>query len=188
MCRGSISKIASMIPGLPQGMMDGNEEETGAKLKRMIYITDAMRADELDSDGLIFVSSLRNRVLRSSSTGLLRQSRQPDRSQQARKKSRQGEWNKCAGGGGVARSSENDGGHGQASRRAKRMVSSHLQLSLATAHAQDVCHAEDAVRNGRQAIRPERPAVPGSDRSDAREYPHAGGHPVLTGRKRCRQR
>ena len=45
-----------MIPGLPQGMMDGNEEETGAKLKRMIYITDAMRADELDSDGLIFVS------------------------------------------------------------------------------------------------------------------------------------
>lgn len=46
-----------MIPGLPQGMMDGNEEETGAKLKRMIYITDAMRADELDSDGLIFVSA-----------------------------------------------------------------------------------------------------------------------------------
>lgn len=53
--RGSISKIASMIPGMPQGMMDGNEEETSAKLKRMIFITDAMRADELDSDGLIFV-------------------------------------------------------------------------------------------------------------------------------------
>ena len=45
-----------MIPGMPQGMMDGNEEETSSKLKRMIYITDAMRADELDSDGLIFVS------------------------------------------------------------------------------------------------------------------------------------
>lgn len=54
--RGSISKIASMIPGLPAGMMDGNEEDTSSKLKRMIFITDAMRADELDSDGLIFVS------------------------------------------------------------------------------------------------------------------------------------
>jgi hypothetical protein len=46
-----------MIPGMPAGMMDGNEEDTSAKLKRMIFITDAMRADELDSDGLIFVSS-----------------------------------------------------------------------------------------------------------------------------------
>jgi signal recognition particle subunit SRP54 len=45
-----------MIPGMPAGMMDGNEEDTSAKLKRMIFITDAMRADELDSDGLIFVS------------------------------------------------------------------------------------------------------------------------------------
>lgn len=47
-----------MIPGMPQGMMDGNEEDTAAKLKRMIYITDAMRQDELDSDGTIFVSYL----------------------------------------------------------------------------------------------------------------------------------
>jgi signal recognition particle subunit SRP54 len=44
-----------MIPGMPAGMMDGNEEDTSSKLKRMIFITDAMRADELDSDGLIFV-------------------------------------------------------------------------------------------------------------------------------------
>ncbi|WRT68388.1 signal recognition particle protein SRP54 [Kwoniella shivajii] len=56
MSMGSLSKIASMIPGMPAGMMDGGEEEAGAKLKRMIYITDAMRTDELDSDGLIFVS------------------------------------------------------------------------------------------------------------------------------------
>ncbi|OXB36766.1 signal recognition particle protein SRP54 [Cryptococcus neoformans] len=53
---GSISKIASMIPGLPAGIMDGNEEEASAKLKRLIFITDAMRADELDSDGSIFMS------------------------------------------------------------------------------------------------------------------------------------
>ena len=58
--RGSISKIASMIPGMPQGMMEGNEEETSGKLKRMIFITDAMRGDELDSDGMIFVQFDKN--------------------------------------------------------------------------------------------------------------------------------
>ena len=56
--RGSLSKIASMIPGLPAGMMDGGEDEAAAKLKRMIFITDAMRTDELDSDGLIFVCNI----------------------------------------------------------------------------------------------------------------------------------
>lgn len=45
-----------MIPGMPAGMMDGGQDEAAAKLKRMIFITDAMRTDELDSDGLIFVS------------------------------------------------------------------------------------------------------------------------------------
>lgn len=49
-----------MIPGMPAGMMDGGEEETASKLKRMIFITDAMRQDELDSDGTIFVSSPSN--------------------------------------------------------------------------------------------------------------------------------
>lgn len=39
-------------------MEEGGEEEASAKLKRMIFITDAMRADELDSDGLIFVSPM----------------------------------------------------------------------------------------------------------------------------------
>ncbi|ODN90841.1 signal recognition particle protein SRP54 [Cryptococcus wingfieldii CBS 7118] len=52
----SISKIASMIPGLPAGMMDGGgDEEAASKVKRMIFITDAMRADELDSDGLLIL-------------------------------------------------------------------------------------------------------------------------------------
>lgn len=41
-------------------MMDGGEEETASKLKRMIFITDAMRQDELDSDGTIFVSGPSN--------------------------------------------------------------------------------------------------------------------------------
>jgi len=57
MIRGSLSKITSMIPGMSGMMEEGGEEEASAKLKRMIFITDAMRADELDSDGLIFVSS-----------------------------------------------------------------------------------------------------------------------------------
>lgn len=47
-----------MIPGMPAGMMDGGEEEASQKLKRMVFITDAMRQDELDSDGLIFVRPL----------------------------------------------------------------------------------------------------------------------------------
>lgn len=56
--RGSLSKIASMIPGLPAGLLDGNEEEASEKLKKIVYITDAMTARELDSDGSCFVGPL----------------------------------------------------------------------------------------------------------------------------------
>jgi signal recognition particle subunit SRP54 len=44
-----------MIPGLPAGLLDGNEEEASDKLKKIVYITDAMTARELDSDGSCFV-------------------------------------------------------------------------------------------------------------------------------------
>lgn len=50
-----MSKIMSSIPGLSGAMEGMSDEDTGAKLKRMIYIMDSMRTDELDSDGLIFV-------------------------------------------------------------------------------------------------------------------------------------
>jgi len=53
-----MSKIMSSIPGLSGAMEGMSDEDTGAKLKRMIYIMDSMRADELDSDGLIFVSRM----------------------------------------------------------------------------------------------------------------------------------
>lgn len=56
--RGSLSKIMSSIPGLGAATEGMSDEDTGAKLKRMIYIMDSMRADELDSDGIIFVSSV----------------------------------------------------------------------------------------------------------------------------------
>lgn len=46
-----------MIPGLPAGLLDGNEEEASDKLKKIVYITDAMTARELDSDGSCFVRS-----------------------------------------------------------------------------------------------------------------------------------
>ena len=52
---GPISKIASMIPGLPQEMLQGSDEEGSQRLKRMIYITDSMTAAELDSDGSLFM-------------------------------------------------------------------------------------------------------------------------------------
>jgi len=53
--RGPLSKIASMIPGLPQEMLQGSDEEGSQRLKRMIYITDSMTAIELDSDGSPFM-------------------------------------------------------------------------------------------------------------------------------------
>jgi len=69
---GPLSKIASMIPGLPQDMLAGGDEESGIRMKRMIYITDSMTAAELDSDGSLFIKTSRdgkpvrltNRVLR----------------------------------------------------------------------------------------------------------------------------
>ncbi|THH20681.1 hypothetical protein EW146_g733 [Bondarzewia mesenterica] len=52
---GPISKIASMIPGLPQDLLQGSDEEGAARMKRMIYITDSMTSSELDSDGALFM-------------------------------------------------------------------------------------------------------------------------------------
>ncbi|KAH8116925.1 SRP54-type protein [Phellopilus nigrolimitatus] len=48
---GPLSKIASMIPGLPQDLLQGSDEEGSLRMKRMLYITDSMSAVELDSDG-----------------------------------------------------------------------------------------------------------------------------------------
>ena len=55
MSMGPISKIASMIPGLPQDLLAGSDEEGSLRMKRMIYITDSMTAEELDSDGSPFL-------------------------------------------------------------------------------------------------------------------------------------
>ncbi|KAI6150437.1 SRP54-type protein [Pisolithus tinctorius] len=51
---GPISKIASMIPGLPQELLAGSDEEGSLRMRRMIYITDSMSSKELDSDGSLF--------------------------------------------------------------------------------------------------------------------------------------
>jgi signal recognition particle subunit SRP54 len=53
--RGPISKIASMIPGLPQDLLQGSDEEGSLRMKKMIYITDSMSTSELDSDGCLFM-------------------------------------------------------------------------------------------------------------------------------------
>ncbi|CDO69506.1 hypothetical protein BN946_scf184785.g11 [Trametes cinnabarina] len=52
---GPLSKIASMIPGLPQDLLQGSDDEASVRMKRMIYITDSMTAAELDSDGSLFM-------------------------------------------------------------------------------------------------------------------------------------
>lgn len=44
-----------MIPGLPQDLLQGSDEEGSIRMKRMIYITDSMTAMELDSDGTPFM-------------------------------------------------------------------------------------------------------------------------------------
>ncbi|KAL5511216.1 SRP54 [Sanghuangporus vaninii] len=53
---GPLSKIASMIPGFPQDMLAGSDEEGTLRMKRMLYITDSMSAMELDSDGSCFLT------------------------------------------------------------------------------------------------------------------------------------
>lgn len=58
--RGPISKIASMIPGLSQDLLQGSDEEGALRMKRMIYITDSMSSAELDSDGSPFMESAKD--------------------------------------------------------------------------------------------------------------------------------
>jgi signal recognition particle subunit SRP54 len=58
--RGPISKIASMIPGLSQDLLQGSDEEGALRMKRMIYITDSMSSAELDSDGSPFMESTKD--------------------------------------------------------------------------------------------------------------------------------
>ncbi|CAE6414474.1 unnamed protein product [Rhizoctonia solani] len=72
MSMGPISKLASMIPGLPAELLQGGDEEGSRRMKRMLFITDSMTAEELDSDGMIFLergpegtpTALSRRVLR----------------------------------------------------------------------------------------------------------------------------
>ncbi|KAK9426612.1 hypothetical protein SUNI508_00139 [Seiridium unicorne] len=54
---GPLSKISGMIPGMANlpGMDQMDNEESSAKLKRMIYMCDSMTEKELDSDGKMFV-------------------------------------------------------------------------------------------------------------------------------------
>lgn len=62
MSMGPLSKLAGMVPGMGQmlgGGGGGNDEESGQKMKRMIYITDSMTKEELDSDGSLFYAPIK---------------------------------------------------------------------------------------------------------------------------------
>ena len=64
MSMGPLGKLASMIPGMGDMLNaggPGGEEDAGKRLKRLIYIMDAMTTEELDSDGKIFQSTKRRR-------------------------------------------------------------------------------------------------------------------------------
>ncbi|PWN52950.1 SRP54-domain-containing protein [Violaceomyces palustris] len=65
MSMGPLSKIAGMIPGMGAMLGGGgaggeNDEAAGSKMKRMIYITDSMTPEELDSDGSLFTAPIKS--------------------------------------------------------------------------------------------------------------------------------
>ncbi|KAH7136393.1 SRP54-type protein [Dactylonectria macrodidyma] len=69
---GPLSKMAGMIPGMSNMMQGMDDEEGGAKLKRMIYICDSMTEKELDSDGKILIDqpTRMTRIARGSGTSV----------------------------------------------------------------------------------------------------------------------
>ncbi|KAF1732699.1 Signal recognition particle [Beauveria bassiana] len=69
---GPLSKMAGMIPGMSNMMQGMDDEEGGAKLKRMIYICDSMTEKELDSDGKILIEepTRMTRIARGSGTSV----------------------------------------------------------------------------------------------------------------------
>ena len=57
MSMGPLSKLASMIPGMSDLLNSGGkggEEDASKRMKRLLYIMDAMTTEELDSDGTPF--------------------------------------------------------------------------------------------------------------------------------------
>jgi signal recognition particle subunit SRP54 len=57
MSMGPLSKIASMIPGMSDMLGaggQGSEEDASKRMKRLLYIMDAMSTEELESDGTPF--------------------------------------------------------------------------------------------------------------------------------------
>lgn len=70
---GPLSKMASMIPGMSQLMQGmGDDDDSGKRLKRLLYIMDSMTEKELDSDGKMFESQPERmtRVARGSGTSV----------------------------------------------------------------------------------------------------------------------
>ncbi|EQL01489.1 signal recognition particle 54 kDa protein [Ophiocordyceps sinensis CO18] len=69
---GPLSKMAGMIPGMSNMMQGMDDDEGGAKLKRMIYICDSMTDKELDSDGKMLIEqpTRMTRIARGSGTSV----------------------------------------------------------------------------------------------------------------------
>jgi len=60
---GSLGKIMGMIPGMKGLLGDGREEQSQARLKRIMTILDSMTNKELDGDNTIFTKE-RSRIVR----------------------------------------------------------------------------------------------------------------------------
>ncbi|KAG5463651.1 MAG: signal recognition particle, SRP54 subunit, M-domain-containing protein [Olpidium bornovanus] len=53
---GPLSKVMGMIPGIPQELLQGSEDDASGRMRRLMFMIDSMTEGELDSDGKIFAA------------------------------------------------------------------------------------------------------------------------------------
>ncbi|KAG0237500.1 Signal recognition particle [Actinomortierella wolfii] len=70
---GPLSKVMGMMPGIPQELLAGSDQDATNRIKRFMCIMDSMSAQELDGDGKEFISEPHRiaRVARGSGTSVV---------------------------------------------------------------------------------------------------------------------
>ncbi|KAF9161959.1 Signal recognition particle [Actinomortierella ambigua] len=70
---GPLSKVMGMMPGIPQELMAGSDQDATNRIKRFMCIMDSMSAQELDGEGKEFINEPKriNRVARGSGTSVV---------------------------------------------------------------------------------------------------------------------
>ncbi|KAG0241395.1 Signal recognition particle [Actinomortierella wolfii] len=70
---GPLSKVMGMMPGIPQELLAGSDQDATNRIKRFMCIMDSMSAQELDGDGKEFINEPHRiaRVARGSGTSVV---------------------------------------------------------------------------------------------------------------------